>query len=154
MSSLVRLRERSRGASRHAIWFSVVAAGVVILAIFLALVLTRGGGGPRWGIVGDVGLDDHAVRASGIRLRLLQISWEHAEPRPNEFDKRYFARARERLDRWRSDGFGVVLNYGMQSAPSWFLHIPNARFVNQFGALYTQGTAPNLVFDRTLRSYA
>lgn len=91
----------------------------------------------------------------GVSVLTLEFTWASAEPQPGVFDETYFSQQRAILAAYGAAGYTrVVLNFGMQTAPSWLLSLPGARFVNQNGVAWTADSTPNLVFDPVLRAYA
>jgi hypothetical protein len=111
--------------------------------------------GTVWGLAGGyagVSLGD-AYRRS-VRAVLVEASWATAEPRPGQFDQAYLGQLAAQVRSYRSMGFQVALNYGLQDAPGWLMALPGARYVNQDGTMYTAGPLPDLVFDTSLRSFA
>jgi hypothetical protein len=76
------------------------------------------------------------------------------------FDETYLDSVRRAIDRAHALGYRVVLNYGLDHAPTWILEArdragnPIGRFVDQDGTAFTDSDLPNLVFARRLRAYA
>ncbi|MFL5955295.1 MAG: beta-galactosidase [Gaiellaceae bacterium] len=81
------------------------------------------------------------------------MSWARAEPQEGVWDESYFQSLRDQINTMRALGFRVVLNYGLHHAPAWLLAKQDARFVDQYGDIYTASDEANLVFARTLRPY-
>jgi hypothetical protein len=102
---------------------------------------------PSWGIMGGwSGVSMPDLYARGVRVVDLPMSWRDAEPDRDRWNEAYFAAKRLELERLRADGFRVVLNYGIEHAPSWMLDRPGGRFVNQSGEVYRGSDEPNLVW--------
>jgi hypothetical protein len=110
---------------------------------------------PAWGLAGGYsGIDMESVRRQGIGLVLVSSSWARAEPIEGTFDEQYFASLRDELARRRAQGFDVIFEVGFHRAPAWLLAKADARFVNQFGEVYTDSPEPNLIFARKYRPFA
>jgi glycosyl hydrolase family 42 (putative beta-galactosidase) len=110
---------------------------------------------PVWGMAGGYTSSQlSTLSGRGIRLGLVEMSWARAEPQEGVWDETYFQSVRNQISAMKVLGFRIVLNYGMHHAPSWLLSMPNARFVNQYGDIYTGSDEANLVFAKALRSYA
>lgn len=108
-----------------------------------------------WGLAGPyTGVNLANAYRRGVRAVLLEASWAAAEPGPGKFDNAYLAQLVVQARRYRSMGFKVALNYGLESAPGWLMAIPGARYVNQYGTAYTAYPVPDLIFDTSLRSFA
>ena len=108
-----------------------------------------------WGLAGPytgVNLSDAYRR--GVRAVLVEASWAAAERSPGRFDHAYLEQLITQVRTYRSMGFKVALNYGLQDAPDWLMKLPGARFVNQYGTAYTDARVPDLIFNTTLRSFA
>jgi hypothetical protein len=95
-----------------------------------------------------------SVRRQGIGLVLVSSSWARAEPIEGTFDEQYFASLRDELARRRAQGFDVIFEVSFHRAPAWLLAKADARFVNQFGEVYTDSPEPNLIFARKYRPFA
>ena len=111
--------------------------------------------GTVWGLAGGyAGVNLGDAHRRSVRAVLVEASWATAEPRPGQFDQAYLGQLAAQVRRYRSMGFQVALNYGLQDAPGWLMALPGARYVNQDGTMYTAGPLPDLVFDTSLRSFA
>lgn len=136
---------------------------VVVLSLVAALFAASGcgrgepatGAAPLWGLVGPYDrVDLRELYRRGVRVVLLEMSWASAEPVEGQFDETYLSAVGTRGDRFRAEGFKVVLNFGLQHAPAWVLSRPNARFTNQHGRQYLGHDVADLVFERGLRPLA
>jgi Beta-galactosidase len=135
--------------------FLVVLLGLLLAGSGCVPPAPDAGRAPLWGLVGPYDRVDLAeLYRRGIRVVLLEMSWASAEPGPGRFDEGYLASVRRQYDRFRAEGFRVVLNYGMQHAPAWLLARPDARFTSQDGTQDLAGDEADLVFARRLRPLA
>jgi glycosyl hydrolase family 42 (putative beta-galactosidase) len=108
-----------------------------------------------WGLAGDYTPQDlGALSNRGLRLGLVEMAWSSAQPQEGAWSETYFASIRSRIAALRRNGFHVVLNFGLQEAPTWLLAKPDARFVNQQGTVFSGDAVANLVFALNLRGYA
>jgi hypothetical protein len=93
--------------------------------------------------------------ADGFRLTTLELGWDLFEPRDGEVDETYVAAAQARLLEFRQAGMRVVLEAGRHYPPSWVFEVPHSRFVNQYGAVYTElesgRNVGNVVYNQALR---
>jgi len=93
---------------------------------------------------------------AGIRLRVLAVSWSYFEPHQGQVGAGYLAGLKSRMARYRSAGFQVVLDLGMQHPPAWIFDQTNSRFLNQYGSAYVSprpgGAGVNAVFNAALRT--
>lgn len=97
-----------------------------------------------------------ADRAAGLSVATLEIGWDSWEPTQGQVSTAYVNEVKARYAALRSAGFEVVLDAGLQYPPAWvFATDPGARFVNQFGDVYSGplgSDAPNAVFSPTVRT--
>jgi hypothetical protein len=146
-------------AARHRRYDLAVVLALVCALLCALMGCDRGESGagdrPLWGLVGPYDqVDLPELYQRGVRVVMLELSWAAAEPAEGEFDAAYLSAARARGDRFRAEGFKVVLSFGLQHAPGWLLSRPNARFVNQNGLQYLDHRVADLVFDVALRPLA
>lgn len=90
---------------------------------------------------------------AGLKVRTLEMGWNHYEPQDGVWSTTYIAEQRKILNRMRSAGFVVILDLGLQYTPNWLLELPNSRFVNQYGDPYQDNRAVNAVFNQQLRDH-
>lgn len=94
-------------------------------------------------------------REAGIRIATLEVSWDRAEPKQNQFDEAYLKERKARLGAFRQHGMQVALDLGLQYPPAWVFGLPNSRYVNQFGKAYVGdrpgATGANAVFNQQIR---
>jgi hypothetical protein len=111
--------------------------------------------GTVWGLAGGyAGVSLADAHRRGVRAVLAEASWAAAETGPGQFDHAYLAQLAAQVRSYRSMGFQVALNYGLEDAPRWLMAVPGARYVNQYGTAYTAEPLPDLIFDTRLRSFA
>jgi hypothetical protein len=109
-----------------------------------------------FGVLQSSGRYGPNLKRAGLSLATLELSWDSYQPGPGRFDEGYAAQQRQKADALRSAGLGVVLDVGLQYAPSWlFARDPNAYYVNQYGDRYDSGPrgaqVGNGVFDPLVR---
>jgi hypothetical protein len=96
------------------------------------------------------------LRAQGINIVSLQLSWLTAEPVRGQLDQANLGWIRAMYASYRAAGFKVVLDAGLQTPPAWVFGLdPSTRFVNQYGDVWSGGQAydvPDAVFDLNVRA--
>jgi hypothetical protein len=147
------------GRNRRLRWRNLPIALAFVAALLPSVACERETSGtshpPLWGLVGPYdSVDLRELYQRGVRVVLLEMSWAKAEPAQGRFDRQYLFAVRAQRDTFRTAGFKIVLNFGMQHAPSWLLSRPNARFTNQHGQQYLGHDVADLVFGLTLRPLA
>lgn len=101
---------------------------------------------------------EHAAdsHAAGLRLAVLDLSWESFEPKPGERNPAYLEKVRAKLQALRDAGLQVIIEPGVQYPPAWLFEIPNSRYVNQFYAEYKSTESgknvANSVFNQSVRA--
>lgn len=109
---------------------------------------------PIWGVAGGYRSEWlPTLKASGMSFALVELRWQDAEPGMDVFDASYLASINAQASALRNAGFSLMLNLGMDYAPSWLLDQPGARFVDQSGHVHTSTNEPNLVFATGYRAY-
>jgi hypothetical protein len=95
---------------------------------------------------------EHAAEeyAGGVRIAMMEIFWDRYEPDKGRFSAAYAAEQRQRLARLKAIGFRVTLALGAYDPPPWLAREPNAKFVNQNGAVSAD---LNYVFNQKMRGY-
>ncbi|MBN9102586.1 MAG: beta-galactosidase [Pseudonocardia sp.] len=131
---------------------AIAAALVAVLALggcsLLGQAAAAPAGEPVFGTL--VTEPDHVedeVRA-GVTGTMVELSWAQAEPAPGRFDEDYLGSVRTEVDTLRAAGRPVSLGLGLHATPDWVLALPDARFVNQDGAVSAEA---NLVFAQDAR---
>ncbi len=95
------------------------------------------------------------LKAAGVGLVVLSVSWDRFQPEPHRLDPAYIRDLRADADAYRAAGLGVVLGLGIQYPPAWLRDQPHARYQNQHGVAYID-RAPgknivNSVFNALIR---
>lgn len=114
----------------------------------------------RWGVIGGDHSRAKEIRAAGVGVVVMKVSWRALQPGPETVDAAVVERKRAEITRLREAGFAIIVDIGLQDTPAW-VHTayPNARYVNQYGQPYTgdgnidAGDA-NLIFNSDLRAAA
>lgn len=96
------------------------------------------------------------AKAAGLQLAVLELSWDRFQPQSAMgVDSVYVAEQREKIRQFREAGLEVILEPGIQYAPSWIFDVPESRYRNQYGEVY-RGSGPgkeiaNSVFSDAVR---
>lgn len=93
---------------------------------------------------------------TSVTRLVLAAGWDSIEPVPGQFNTSVLTQLAQRAAQWRSDGYAVILDLGLQYPPSWVFSLSGAtRFVNQYGDIW-HGTlstdVPNAVFNPAVRA--
>lgn len=91
---------------------------------------------------------------AGARMGILSLHWNRFEPKEGRRDEAYLAEKHAELVALKKAGFRVMLDFGTQYPPAWIYNLPNSRFVNQYGDVYSGGigeTGVNAVFNGSVR---
>ena len=95
------------------------------------------------------------LHAAGVTLAQVGVAWNRVEPREGVWDEIYLGEVRAKIEKFRQSKQQIVLDLGVQYAPDWVMALPNARFVNQYGAAYIEiepgKNVPNVVFNQRVR---
>ena len=95
------------------------------------------------------------LRAAGIQVVMLAVSWNSYEPEQGRGDPAYQRTVRERYADLRRAGHEVVLSPGLQCPPSWVFELDDhTRFVDQYGEPWHGDVGqdvPNAVFNPKVR---
>lgn len=86
---------------------------------------------------------------AGVKVGMLELSWERYEPARGQFDAGYGAEMRARLLGLQAAGMRVTLALGLHRPPAWAFTLPDSRFVDQDGHVADQ---VDLVFNQVLRA--
>lgn len=92
-----------------------------------------------------------ADTAAGLRLAMVNVFWKAWEPNTGQFDQRYANSVRRTVARYRSAGWQVAIDIGLQSPPSWVLQLPSGRLTDQHGK---QSNVPDFEFSQAVRQAA
>lgn len=134
---------------------ALLAIAVALVTLSFASKATSKNSDTVWGLAGGyAGVNLSNAYQRGVRAVLLEVSWPLAEPGLERFDETYLRQLRAQARRYRSMGFQISLNYGLDAAPGWLMRYQGARYVNQYGASYTADPLPDLIFDKGLRLFA
>jgi len=94
--------------------------------------------------------------AAGMRLATVSLAWDRYEPEQDRFAAAYVAHMREQIAAFRQAGLKIVLDLGVQYPPRWLFALPAARYVNQYGDAFADGTPGmnglNVVFNAAARA--
>lgn len=145
-----------RGLRRRIALLTTVSVAVALLAVAVSRVSgPEPDPRPRLGLAGPFTASTlQAARRAGVTDVLIEVSWRSAEPAPGEFDDAFLGSIARRAHALREQGFRIALNTGVHDAPDWLLEMPGARFVDQFGNVYTEHPVPNLIFGTKYRLFA
>ncbi len=111
----------------------------------------------RWGVIGNAFIDPPSLRATGVRLWIVRVSWREYAPGIAAHDLAYIGAKRAEFDRLRESGFQLILDPGFHDTPQW-LHgrYPDSQYIDQDGQPYIGGDQidsgnANFVFNPALR---
>lgn len=92
---------------------------------------------------------------AGWNVAVISVAWDAFEPKPGQFDSNVIRSLQERIRTFRSLGYQLQLDLGLQYPPEWVLSLPGARYRNQFGAEYASDEPGrrmvNAVFNEAIR---
>ncbi len=87
-----------------------------------------------------------ALTSVGLKTVTLELGWDAFEPQQGKADPQYVARQRHLLAQWKTAGFRVVLDTGLQYPPAWAFSLPGAsRLVNQYGQTWSGQVGSDIV---------
>lgn len=89
--------------------------------------------------------------AAGIRLAVVNIEWSRWQPGPHHLGLSYVRTTLAALRRYRSLGWQVAVDPGLQDPPAWVLSLPQGQLVDQRGQ--RSGTA-DYEFSAAVRAAA
>ena len=155
-------------ADKKSLGKQLTRGGVILAALLMAAMFTQTqdafaspsktalGSAPYY--FGDlVTMPEHAQYESshGVKVAMLELGWNAYEPRDGQFDSNYAASVKAKLKALQGAGMRVTLVMGLHNPPSWVYNYPNARYVDQNGALAGRGCSStnevNLIFNQVLR---
>ena len=90
-----------------------------------------------------------ADTAAGVRLAMVNLSWDEWEPRPGSFASAYIAQQEGAVAQYLAAGWTVAVDVGLQTPPSWALDLPYGQLVDQDGD--ASGT-PDYEFSQAVRT--
>jgi len=128
---------------------------LIVLACLFAALATGHAAPVHLGILQPKPERAAELKAAGVSLVVLSVSWDRFQPTPKSLGTDYVAQLRAEADAYRAAGLRVVLGLGVQYPPDWLRDQPDARFVNQHGDAYID-RAPgknvaNFVFNESIR---
>jgi hypothetical protein len=88
---------------------------------------------------------------SDVSVAMFEFDWASFEPSPGVFSASYLATMKSELAAYQAAGMRVTLGLGLQDPPSWVFSLPDASYVNQYGA---QSNEANFVFSAAVRNAA
>lgn len=91
-----------------------------------------------------------ALHESGVSFAELGVDWRRFEPSQGFFDDSYVSQLKRALAACRSNGLGVVLTLGLNSAPRWVSDLTAGTYVNQYGDRGSDAV-PDVVFSGAVR---
>lgn len=103
--------------------------------------------------------DLQALADAGVTRVVVNAFWDQAHTADATFSSSYFDGLRASLALYRSYGFRVYIDLGLQYVPSWVEAISGARYKNQYGDDWVQTNASgdncvDVVYNATIRNHA
>jgi F5/8 type C domain/Beta-galactosidase len=89
--------------------------------------------------------------SSDVSVAMFEFDWASFEPSPGVFSASYLATMESYLQAYQAAGMKVTLGLGLEDPPSWVFSLPDATYVNQYGA---QSNEANFVFSAAVRQAA
>src|SRR3984957_2036094 len=137
----------------------VAMVGIAVLGLCLALGTANAADAPapQTGTVlfGTLDTQPATVAAeagsSDVSVAMFEFDWASFEPSQGVFSSSYLATMEGYLQAYQAAGMKVTLGLGLEDPPSWVYSLPDAAYVNQYGA---QSDEANLVFSAALRQAA
>lgn len=90
-------------------------------------------------------------RAAGVRVAMLAVIWDRWGPTPGVVDAAYRQAIVQRVQRYRSAGYRVSIDIGLQYPPEWVLRLPHGQLQDQRGF---RSDSPNYQFNGFVRNAA
>jgi hypothetical protein len=137
----------------------VAMVGIAVLGLTLALGTASAAdtSAPRTGAIlfGTLDTQPATVAAeagsSDVSVAMFEFDWESFEPSQGVFSSSYLATMEGYLQAYQAAGMKVTLGLGLEDPPSWVFSLPDATYVNQYGA---QSNEANFVFSAAVRRAA
>ena len=133
----------------------IAVAVLVVVAAVLAVRTVEGTGGqgrpPKGLVLGVLQADAHYLATdarAGFRSATVSLDWASWEPQPGEVDSQYRAQAVSAVAAYRSAGWTVYVDLGLQYPPAWEGARPDALLVDQSG---TAAGVANFEFSEQVR---
>jgi F5/8 type C domain/Beta-galactosidase len=156
--ALNQLLKKTAGASGR-LRGGVAMAGVAVLVLSLAFSTASAADTsvPQTGAILFGTLDtqpDTAAAEAGssdVSVAMFEFDWASFEPSPGVFSASYATTMEGYLQAYQAAGMKVTLGLGLEDPPSWVYSLPDATYVNQYGA---QSNEANFVFSAAVRQAA
>jgi F5/8 type C domain/Beta-galactosidase len=164
--ALNRLLKKSAGASgtpsrpmSGRVRSGVAMVGIAVLGLSLALGTANAAdtSAPQTGTIlfGTLDTQPGTVAAeagsSDVSVAMFEFDWASFEPSQGVFSASYLATMESYLQAYQAAGMKVTLGLGLEDPPSWVFSLPDATYVNQYGA---QSNEANFVFSAAVRQAA
>lgn len=135
-----------RGLSRRSlIARSTTTAALATVAGWAAPTLAADAATPvvprALGVIGSDAALAPQITAAGLDSVVVQVGWDAAQPAPGALDAAYVVSVQTRIKTYTRNGLKVILDPGTQYPPAWVQTIRNARFVDQYGNVFTADSA-------------
>ena len=95
------------------------------------------------------------LKAGGVSVVVLSVSWDRFQPKPETADETYVAKLRAEAAAYRDAGLHIALDLGIQYPPAWLHQLPHARYQNQHGDSFIDASSgmnvANSVFNKLIR---
>jgi F5/8 type C domain len=138
----------------------VVVAGIAVLGLSLTLGTAANADGTSalqagTTLFGTLDTQPGTVAAeagsSDVSVAMFEFDWASFEPSPGVFSSSYMATMKSELAAYQAAGMKVTLGVGLEDPPSWVFSLPDATYINQYGA---QSNEANFVFSAAVRQAA
>ena len=155
--ALNRLLKKTAGASgRLRGGVAMAGAAVLVLSLAFSTASAADTSAPQTGSILFGTLDTQpgtaAVEAgSDVSVAMFEFDWASFEPAQGVFNASYAATMERYLQAYQAAGMKVTLGLGLEDPPSWVFSLPDATYVNQYGA---QSNEANFVFSAAVRQAA
>lgn len=141
--------DRGRGPIRS-------LAGIVVVALLLGFLSLLGAGSssaaaPAAPFLGTLGTNPSTAQSeaiAGVKVGMVELQWRSYETSNGVFSTNYKNIVMARVAAMRSAGMKVTLSLGLHFTPAWAMSMPNGHFVNEDGAVSSEG---DFVFNNNLR---
>lgn len=90
----------------------------------------------------------------GMRRAVLEVSWSSYYPTEGVKDTNYVNTLKSDIQEYENLGYDVMLDFGLQYAPSWVFNYADSYFKNQYGDTFSGGSGENIVnavFNNVMR---
>ncbi len=144
--------------------FLLMLAGI-LLAIFLfstfvrnhTLLSTKASHAYLFGTLETDATKATQEHAAGIQVAVQTIGWNDYEPQDGVFNEAYMEEVKSLIKMDIAAGMKIVISPAIHYPPTWVIRLPNARYVNQYGAVAPPSWAghfeePNFIFNQIVRN--